>query len=121
MSALDLIGTFGVTVTVTRTAAGVYAKGEYAPGATSTLTTTMSVQPMSGRELLNLPEAQRTRQWVRGYCPIELRTADQSGSLKADLVAYAGKSYEVQKVEYWQSTASDIAPHWKVEMAEVNP
>lgn len=121
MSALHLIAAFGVTVTVTRTAPGAYANGEYVPGATSTFTTTMSVQPINGRELLNLPEAQRTRQWVKGYSPVELITANQTSSIKADLVSYNGRSYEVQKVEYWQSTSSDIAPHWKVEMAEVNP
>lgn len=121
MSASDLINDFGSTVTVTRFAAGAYVNGEYVAGATSTFTTIMSIQPMSGRELLNLPEAQRTRQYAKGFASVELFTVQTSPSKRADMIAFQGKNYEVQKVQYWESAGSDIAPHWRVELAEDNP
>ena len=110
MTATALITNFGQTVTVTRYAAGSYVNGTYVSGAISTFSAIMSVQPMTGRELLNLPEAQRTRNIVKGYCPTQLYTAQQSASKKADLVTVGTKTYEVQNVEHWQEQTLDIDP-----------
>lgn len=121
MSASDLIGSFGREVTVTRYAAGDYVDGTYVPGSTSTFDTVMSVQQMRGRELLNLPEGQRTRHWVKAYASVELFNSDQSESKKADTVTVDSVVYEVHRVEYWEATGSGIAPHWRIEMVKVNP
>ena len=122
MNAFDLIASFGQAVTVTRQAtAGDWVDGVYVPGPVITFDVVMSVQPISGKELVNLSEAQRTKRWVKGYCADELFTAEQSVAKKADLVAADGAIYEVQKVEAWKGYKSQIDPFWKVVMAEVNP
>ena len=121
MSASSLIAVYGKTVSVTRVWSGGYVNGSYVAGAPTVLTPVMSIQPMGGKELLNLPEAQRTRRFVRGYTAIELFTAEQAPSKKADVVISDGVTYEVQKVEHWQSEGNTIEPFWKVIMAEVNP
>lgn len=121
MSAVNLIEKYGDDVVVTRySAGGDYVDGTFIAGSTSEIETVMSIQPLNGRELINLPEAQRTRQMMKGYASIELFTATQSTSKKADLITYQSKTYEVQSVEAWRSTASTIAPYWKVLLAEVN-
>jgi hypothetical protein len=61
MSVATMIARIGITCLVTRYNAGSYVSHVYIPGATTTFSVLMSVQPLNGRELLNLPEAQRTR------------------------------------------------------------
>lgn len=122
MSASDLISRFGKSVTVTRYAAGSYVNGTYVAGATSTFSVDVSVQPIQGRELLNLPEAQRTRRWMKGYCGTELLTADQSDSEKADVVTVDGIDFEVQESQIWEGGGGNTdLDHWKIKIAEVNP
>jgi len=121
MSIETLIQAFGKTVTVTRFSAGGYVDGTYIAGGTTVLSPIMSIQPMGGKELLNLPEAQRTKRFVRGYTDTELFTADQVPSKKADLVESEGVTFEVQKVERWFSEGNSIQPFFKILMAEENP
>lgn len=120
MTVALMIARIGITCSVTRYAPGSYVNRVYVPGATTTFSVLMSVQPLNGRELLNLPEAQRTRQWIKAYCATELRTAEQSTGIKADRVTANGRVYEVQMVEFWTNPASILAPHWRVLLAEVN-
>lgn len=98
-------------------ASGGYVDGVYQPGATTTFAAIMSVQPLTGKELLLLPEGQRTRLHVKGYTRTELKTADQAESKKADRVSYADTEFEVQNVESWDGGGLS---HCKVIMAEVN-
>ena len=116
-----MIQRFGQSVTVTRYGAGSNVNGDYVAGTATTFAVIMSVQPLSGRELLNLPEGQRTRNILKGYCATELYTATQAESKKADVVTVGSKSYEVQFVEHWQEQGGDLDPFWKVHMAEENP
>lgn len=120
MSASDLIASFGEEVTVTRYGTGSYVNHVYVAGALTTITPIMSIQPMNGKELMQLSEGQRTRRWVKGWCSVELFTATESTSKKADIVTWRGVNYEVQRVQEYRSTGNTIAPHWRVEMVEVN-
>jgi hypothetical protein len=120
MSVATMIARIGITCVVTRYAAGAYVGHTNVPGATTTFSVLMSVQPLNGRELLNIPEAQRTRQWIKAYCATELRTANQALGIRADRVLANGVLYEVQRVEFWTNPASTLAPHWRLQLAEVN-
>lgn len=121
MSASALIDRKGEDVTLTRYAAGAFADGTYAPGSATTSTIVMSVQPLKGSELLNLPEAQRVSKMLKGYAAVELYTAQNSPSKKADLITWQGSQYEVQAVEPWRASGSTMSPFWKVMLAGVNP
>lgn len=121
MSASDLVNRFGFDVTVTRYAASTYVNGRIQAGAASTFTAKMSIQPLNGRELLNLPEAQRAKQMAKAYTDVELRTVNEVAKTKADRISDGTRVFEVQAVEAWQSSGNSIAPHWKVLLAEVNP
>ena len=76
-----------------------------------------SVQPMSGEDLLILPEGERTSTYLKIYTETPLQTASADGSpkgsdsnlTKADVVVYNGKKYEVHGVEIYDR----IRPHYK--------
>lgn len=101
-NASSLISRFSEPFTVTRKAAGTYTNGTYSPGATTTLSAVGSIQPLSGREQLSLPELQRGKEIYKIYTSTELYTVDESSAKKADLVSFQGKVFEVQKVEKWE-------------------
>lgn len=121
MSAGTLIQKYSEPVTITRYAGGNYVNGTYVEGATSTIDARMSIQPIEGKELLEAPQAQRTRNLKKGYTATEVFTAEISPSEKADLITDEdGVTYEVIKVEAWKGGIISIAPYWKVLLAEVN-
>lgn len=124
MNAADLIKKFGKQVTLRRqSSAGQYVDRIYVPGNyDADAIIVMSIQPINGEELLTLQEGDRTKEFSRGYTATELFTALLSPSKKADMVVTgAGIKYEVQKVEPWESSNNNLAPHWKVILARVNP
>lgn len=123
MNAAALINRFGKAVTVKRFPAGDFVDGTYTfdPDDIQDISVVMSIQPLNGQELLNLPEGQRTRTNVKGYCATLLRTSDQLARTKADLVVDGAKTYEVWRCSPWESSGNNIQPFWKVEMFEVNP
>jgi hypothetical protein len=54
------------------------------------------IQPMSPKELRNVPEGQNTLDWISAW-------VRNSINLK-DIIIYNGNEYEVQKKEYWNET-----------------
>lgn len=96
-----LVQHFGQTVTITRFGTGSYIGGVYQDAIASVFDVVMSVQPMTDRELLNLPEAQRTRRILKGYTATRLKTADEAEGRRADRVRFDDQDFEVQRVEKW--------------------
>ena len=93
------------TVEIKRFAVGSYVKGQYQRGNIEKIEGVIcSIQPIKGRELMNLPEAQRTKEGVKLYTNIELFTADDVNNKKADRFEYNNQEWEIQKVERWVNT-----------------
>lgn len=90
-----------VSVTVTRGAPGQYVLGTWTPAATTDLTIKAHVQPASARELLILPEGERTKGAVRFYTTDPLQTASEYTQTPADVVAFDGQLWQVQRVDPW--------------------
>jgi hypothetical protein len=90
------------TVSVIKGSAGTYTKGRFTAGATTTVTQTVSIQPMSGKERQLLPEDIRTKNTVKIYSREQLKTTDVAGKVSADKVVYKGVTYEVAVSEDWQ-------------------
>ena len=109
-----LLGTLSLTVT-RYGAAGSFVRGVFSPDAPSTFSIIASVQPLTGRELQQLPELQRTSARMKLYTTTQLETA-REGS-RADRVAYRGRELEVQVFEDWQGHQSGL-PHYKYILAE---
>lgn len=60
-----------------------------------------TIQPLSGRELLLLPEGQRVREYVKIYTDAALKMTDQPSKTKGDLVTYNGCQWEVTQANTW--------------------
>jgi hypothetical protein len=97
---------------------GGYVDGLYQAGTENSFSIRISMQPLTGKELLQFPEAQRTRRMMKGYTATYLHTAETSPSQKADRIEYNGTFFEVQTVNRWLVTDLN---HYKVIVAELNP
>lgn len=118
--AADLIGEFLTLApqTVLRyDAPATLTDGEFVKPTPDTITVDMSVQPLTMKEIQNLPEGQRTKRAFKAYCAAEMFTANQVTGVPADIVAYDGSQFEVQGTERWVGDFN----HWKIVMVEVNP
>lgn len=91
----------GQALTVSRRGAGTLDHGRFTPATPTTFDIAASVQPVSGRDLLRLPEGLRTRELVAVFTGGDLRTADEAAGLAADRFVYGGRTYEVQTLEDW--------------------
>ena len=103
MTLASVIETFATGVyTVTRQGAGSYdASGDFVPAATSELSVTASIQPVTGQELKVLPEARHGEENRVAYTTTPLRTQGPAGG--PDRLLIDGAVFEVIKVELWPS------------------
>lgn len=63
----------------------------------------VSVQPMSPRERMLLPELIRDRELIKLYTACNLQSVNVEGKIRADRLAYRGQNYVVQSVEDWEN------------------
>lgn len=74
-----------------------------------------SFQPLSDRELRQLPEGQRNEGRSKIYTPFELKTVETSASKIPDRVLYKGVTYKVVKVNDW----IDLGGYFKTEVVRM--
>jgi len=105
----DVIADLGTgTYTVWRTAEGAYVAGRYAAGAASSFEVVACVQPVTGWDLKNLPEAQHAEETKVIYCATELRT--RTTEQEPDRIVIDGAYYEIFRVEKWEAFGDT---HWR--------
>jgi hypothetical protein len=99
--------------TVTRTA-GAYVNGIWTDLAVETIRVRGSLQPMSGRDLDQLPEGERTAGQWKLYTETELRT---SATGPADTLQARGRALKVMAEIPWPDHTQGV-PHRKYRLAE---
>lgn len=99
-----------VPITVARQQPGTYDRGRYVEPNPTEFFPMASVQPVTGKEQLLLPEGVRTRQTIKLYTPTRLMTSSQSTVQRADVVRYKSQDFEVFTVEDW----TDVGGFYKV-------
>jgi len=115
----NLLVTGGATQPVGSTsgASGGYINGVYQDGTATTFTAVISLQPITGQELVLLKEGNRTKRYLRGYTATRLFTEIDSDASNADIIYYDDHYFEVLEVEKW--TPMDLN-HYSVLFAQVN-
>lgn len=101
-----------VDATRVRTNQGSYVDGVWVEGTQSLVTIKINIQPMRGYELMALPEADRSREWVKFYT-----TADIQGIKEGDLsspspqspdrIIWDGRTFEVSRVSTYKMGVLD--------------
>lgn len=95
--------------TVTRRPAGVYVAGRYTPaGAPTTFTVLAGIEPVTGRELKDLPEGQSGDEVIKITTATPLLT--RRPGFEPDTIAYrppgyesAGEPWTVTSVKVWEA------------------
>ena len=110
---------FTETITVIRSSPtiGSTDDGTVIQGPTTTFQCLASVQPLSGFDQVNLPEENRSKNWLYCYSDTQLNTVSTYPSIPADLVLRAnGMTYKVTGCEPWDSSTMSIGPYWRARM-----
>ena len=97
-TSIPLEATSRFVVDIIRTAAGDWIDGVFVNGAQTTFQIVANVQPLTADELINLEEAQRTRETLKLYTRTTLLSAQESPSEVADQLSFDGKQYQIQQV-----------------------
>lgn len=103
--------------TFKRRAATTYTNGKAVLGAESDVVLDGSLQPMNSRDVLLLPEGQRTRENLKLYTDTQLFPAEKETGRPADRLTIGSSVYEVTGIEMW--TLTDI-PHYKAILTKAN-
>ena len=96
-------------ITVSRAGEGSYVNGRFVPAVAVETVTEGNIQPLNGKELLQLPEGDRERQTGKIYTAYALENGDI-------VTRSDGSRHEVQAVEDW--TAFSLA-HYKARLVRV--
>lgn len=106
-------------ITVYRKGKDTVVKGRPVPAVETSFVVEANVQPFNYRDLMVLPESDRTKEWIKVYVATSeiLRTARQgSDGYDADEVLWNGERFKVMRL---QSYAMGVLDHVKAICARV--
>lgn len=86
--------THKIPIVVLRQGAGQWVDGYFTGIIETPLNIEANVQPMRGHELLTLPEADRTKESIKVYCVETLKTVEEVGQTKADVIVWDNKRFQ---------------------------
>ncbi len=98
-----------VAITVTRAGPGSYTSGRWSEVSGSSVPITASVQMLSAKEMLRLPEGQRETAARKLYTTTLLKAADVAAGTRAGRVTYEGETWEVLAADDWD----DLGGYYK--------
>jgi hypothetical protein len=104
-----MISRFGETVEVRRKQAGQWVNGRWVEGAETGFTAQASIQPMRGKHMEFLPEAQRTGEEMVAYITVEVLPSSAIAGTQTDIIVWRGVRYKVLHVKRWLPTQI----HWE--------
>ena len=110
-----VIGLVGTTHTITRHVASSYdATGDYVEGAATTLAVVGSLQPLTGKQIEQLPEGMRDRASAMLFSATSLQSSRTGNT--GDRVPFGGDTYEVLGVVNW---ATPVGGHFAYALERV--
>lgn len=105
------------SLTVKRRATGDYNSAGFfkVSGPDTEFTITASIQPLTGSEMLLLPENRRELETKKLYTSFELYGIEKGNGINADIVIIGGDEFEVIRTYSWQNS---VINHYKVFVAK---
>lgn len=107
-------GTYSVIRAI---ADGGYLEGIYQPPLTQTISVSGSLQPLSAKESLLLPENERNKESFNFFSEVELLPASEGGLRPADIVLLDSVKFLVRSTSRWQGV--DL-PYFKSLLQRMN-
>ena len=118
MLKLQFLLTKKIPLTIYRTTQGSYVDGEWVEGTEVEVPLEVNIQPFRDKDLLLLPESDRSREWYKLYCVDEVRMDKQGvAGWQADEFILDGDRYKVMKVKPYDKMG--ILDHWKAHAARL--
>lgn len=109
--------THKIPLDIYRRSLGQYEDGDWVEGTEEVVPVEVNIQPLKPYEILQLPESDRTRVWMKFYTASVVRTLKE-GSWEADEFIWKDERYKVMKVDDWTS-GMRILEHCKVYCARI--
>lgn len=111
--------THKIPLTIFRKSEGSYVNGRWVEGTSSEIILQVNIQPLKPSEILMLPEADRTRAWVKFYSADYARTLKEGeGGWSADEFVWKNGRYKIMKVDDW-TDGMGILEHVKIQAARI--
>lgn len=76
---------------------GDWVKGRWEEGEPVPRVIKANVQPLRFNETMNMPEADRTREWIKVYTTDTILTLEESKGKPADIVEWQGHKYRAMR------------------------
>jgi|GEM_PF-1730130 len=113
---------FRTPITLRRPNPGTLVNGRWVEGAYVDSEITASIQPLTGEDMQELPEARRESEGYNMYTSTQVRTVQEAGSNQnADRVLFFGKEFEVHQVRPWQNNTNfTIVNHYRYFILRIN-
>lgn len=105
-----------VPLTISRYALGNYTTGDYVKATPTTVIVEANIQPMRDREILQMPEADRTKIWVKVYSASLIRS-NKEGAYDADRFEWQGDIFQVEKV---QNYSMGVLDHYRATACKIS-
>ena len=106
-------------LTIYRQESGSFVDGDWVDGSVTEVILEVNIQPLKPYEIMMLPEADRTRVWVKFYSADYARTLKESAAgWSADEFIWKNDRYKVMKVDDW-TNGMGILEHVRVQAARI--
>lgn len=102
--------THTTTITVKRPGEVTYVNGRKQVGLPTTHTIEANIQPFKYKDLMLLPEADRTKQWYKLFMTPDqdIREATEGDNpVEADSIVWHGLEYKVMQIQHWEMGVLD--------------
>ena len=111
--------THKIPLTIYRQTSGSFVDGDWVEGTVTEVLLQVNIQPLKPYEIMMLPEADRTRVWVKFYSADYARTLKEGTSgWDADEFIWKNDRYKIMKVDDW-TNGMGILEHVKIQAARI--
>lgn len=111
--------THKIPLTIYRQESGSFVDGDWVEGSVVEVPLQVNIQPLKPYEIMMLPEADRTRVWIKFYSADYARTLKEGNAgWDADEFIWKNDRYKIMKVDDW-TNGMGILEHVKIQAARI--
>lgn len=102
-----------VIVQIERVDAGSYVNGRWVEGQKTLVEVCGNVQPLRFHEVMQMPESDRTKEWIKIYSAQEMFTAQEGlvNGRQADIILWEGKKFKTMQARHY---CMGVLDHWQI-------